>query len=365
MRLAGKDGGICSRAGGAPGCGYWLSSGQAWSAPPAVKSSGIFRSQQPTAILLGSRPARTATSGSPKLSANQIGRITTAGVITEFPIPRPSTARRITAGPDGNLWFTEEGANQIGRITTAGVITEFSIPTAGSLRRYHGRPGRQPLVHRIFCQPDRPDHHRRRRHRVPVPTAGSRPWCITAGPDGNLWFTETRRQQDRPDHHRRVITEFPDSRRPASPQASPPARTATSGSPNSTANRIGRITPAGVITEFPIPHGRSGPAGITAGPDGNLWFTESGRQPDRPDHPGRRDHRVPDPHAGVNAGRHHGGPRRQPLVHRRTANQIGRITTGPCAANDMTLCLSSNRFRVTADFETQRTIERERLTPSG
>jgi virginiamycin B lyase len=31
---------------------------------------------------------------------------------------------------------------------------------------------------------------------------------------------------------------------------------------------------ASTITEFPIPSG--GPAGITAGPDGALWFTESG-----------------------------------------------------------------------------------------
>ena len=36
-----------------------------------------------------------------------IGRITTAGAITEFPIPSGSTAMDITAGPDGALWFTE------------------------------------------------------------------------------------------------------------------------------------------------------------------------------------------------------------------------------------------------------------------
>jgi len=39
-------------------------------------------------------------------------------------------------------------------------------------------------------------------------------------------------------------------------------------------NKIGRITPAGVITEFPLPSPSSSPSGITAGPDGNLWFTE-------------------------------------------------------------------------------------------
>src|SRR6266550_7988578 len=67
-----------------------------------------------------------------------------------------------------------------------------------------------------------------------IPTAGSVPMAITAGPDGNLWFTE------------------------------------------SSGNQIGRITPAGLITEFPLPNSGSDPRGITAGPDGALWFTEFG-----------------------------------------------------------------------------------------
>jgi hypothetical protein len=41
-------------------------------------------------------------------------------------------------------------------------------------------------------------------------------------------------------------------------------------------DRIGRITPAGVITEFPVPNAFSAPFGIAAGPDGNLWFAEAG-----------------------------------------------------------------------------------------
>lgn len=31
---------------------------------------------------------------------------------------------------------------------------------------------------------------------------------------------------------------------------------------------------AQTITEFPLPSAGSNPNGITAGPDGNLWFTE-------------------------------------------------------------------------------------------
>jgi virginiamycin B lyase len=73
-----------------------------------------------------------------------IGRITTTGSITDYPIP--ATAYSITAGPDGALWFTENQAHKIGRITTSGTVTEFA--------------------------------------------SGGDPLDITAGPDGNLWFTE-------------------------------------------------------------------------------------------------------------------------------------------------------------------------------
>src|SRR5438093_608793 len=68
----------------------------------------------------------------------------------EFPVPTPNSYPiGITAGPDGNLWFTEFFASEIGRVTTGGAITEF-----------------------------------------PVPTPNSGPNDISAGPDGNVWFTE-------------------------------------------------------------------------------------------------------------------------------------------------------------------------------
>lgn len=39
--------------------------------------------------------------------------------------------------------------------------------------------------------------------------------------------------------------------------------------------KIGRITTSGTITEFPLPSSTSSPATITAGPDGNLWFADN------------------------------------------------------------------------------------------
>jgi hypothetical protein len=43
-------------------------------------------------------------------------------------------------------------------------------------------------------------------------------------------------------------------------------------------SQIGRITPASAIRVYPLPLAFSEPFGITAGPDGNLWFTEGGTE---------------------------------------------------------------------------------------
>ncbi len=75
-----------------------------------------------------------------------------AQVVTEFSsgITASASPLGITAGPDGNLWFTEYSGHRIGRITPLGAVTEFS---AGI-------------------------------------TAGARPVGIASGPDGDLWFAE-------------------------------------------------------------------------------------------------------------------------------------------------------------------------------
>ncbi len=47
----------------------------------------------------------------------------------------PCGLRNITAGPDGDPWFTEAVANKIGWITTGGSITEYPIPTGNAAPR--------------------------------------------------------------------------------------------------------------------------------------------------------------------------------------------------------------------------------------
>jgi streptogramin lyase len=109
----------------------------------------------------------------------------------------------ISAGPDGNVWFTERLGVRLGRITPDGVITELA--------------GGFPLAV------------------VDGEQTTASPTGITTGPDGNVWVGD---------------------------EIGP---------------RIGRSTPDGAITVFA--DGITAltyytPVEITAGPDGNLWFTE-------------------------------------------------------------------------------------------
>jgi streptogramin lyase len=73
--------------------------------------------------------------------ANKIGRITRAGRVTEFELPRANSGPGdITAGADGAMWFVElsggmdglkTNGNRVGRITTQGSISEYPMPEAG------------------------------------------------------------------------------------------------------------------------------------------------------------------------------------------------------------------------------------------
>ena len=160
-----------------------------------------------TALLVTAAVMVAACGSQPVIPRTATSTPSPAGIITEFPIPTAnSSSFGITAGPDGNLWFTEcvfssSGCtkSQIGHITPTGQFTEFPLPNPNSF-------------------------------------SGG----ITAGPDGNLWFTEC-----------------------------------VSSSSGCTKSQIGRITPTGQFTEFPLPNPNSNPSSITRGPDGNLWFTEA------------------------------------------------------------------------------------------
>jgi streptogramin lyase len=210
-----------------------------------------------------------------ELLGNKIGRITTAGVVTEFPVPtQDSGPIGIAAGPDGNLWFAERaGVGKIGRITPAGVITEFRVPTVASSPNGMalGSDGNLWFAELLANQIGRITPAGVVTE-FPIPTANSHFISISAGPDGNLWFAEKDSSKIGRITPGGAITEFPTPTN-AELDGIGPGPDGSIWFTEGSVDKIGRITPAGVITEFTTPTA-GGPLGITAGPDGNVWFTE-------------------------------------------------------------------------------------------
>jgi len=200
------------------------------------------------------------------------------GDITEFPLPTAeSLPEEITAGPDGNLWFTDFRNGRIGRITAGGTITEYATGISGH-EPYAITAG--PDGNMWFTEP----YGGRIGRITPTGTitefanAGGKPLGITAGPDGNLWYTQQFGNQIGRITPTGTVTLF------ATGIAGINESSGITAGPDGNVwftegidDRIGRITPAGTITEYAIGITTdSYPFDITAGPDGNLWFTEGG-----------------------------------------------------------------------------------------
>ena len=218
-------------------------------------------------------------------STNSIGRITYGGVVTYFTDPSIEYPSGITTGPDGALWFTNEGpvvghhgahgTGSIGRITTGGVVSNFGDPLMDNPMGITAGPDGavlwftdigSDLIGRITTGGGVSTY------------SGSGiddPVGIVSGPDGALWFTND-------------------------PLTGPdPVPTCDGGS-------IGRITTDGLVSNF-SDSSVICPGEIADGPDGALWFTDSGTA--SWGRGGGQDHHRRDDHAL------HGSDRRRPVRH--------------------------------------------------
>jgi streptogramin lyase len=190
-----------------------------------------------------------------------IGHMTQDGQFHLFALPSPGiSVTSIAAGPDGNLWFTENvdengtTSQRIGRMTPAGAFSAFPVPDSFA----------DGYLHQII-----------------------------AGPDGNLWFS----------------LEGADANYNA-------------------LGAIGRMTPQGAISIAPL--GKFAvPADMTVGPDHNLWFT-TGFAVGRVTPAGQARLFDPDPQASASNHVAMGGITTGPdgALWFATANaEVGRVTT--------------------------------------
>jgi streptogramin lyase len=157
---------------------------------------------------------------------------------------------KLTFGGDGLLYYTGQFAPLIGRVTVggAGAYSEFTLPTwpdgttpnpidivtapDGSVWfNFEGYPssgiGNDSGIGTIARDGTLT------LYRDPI-SAPAFPLGLTVGRDGNLWFSQAN------------------------------------------ANKVSRMTLAGVVTSFPLPAagGYSTPGALTSGPDGNIWAAD-------------------------------------------------------------------------------------------
>ena len=229
-----------------------------------------------------------------------IGRITPDGTMAEFAVPTAggnglivpgseTLPRGIMTGPDGAMWFTESGANQIGRITADGVITEYPIPGRETEKSwptgpvpgpdgalwfydtYAGTLGRiDPVTKSITERP------------VDLPPSTSMMdmvqfWDLELGPDGGFWFTDkvktiarvtttgklTRFAIAPPADGVRSMVAGPDGQLWFADQRSP---------------ALFRLTTTGVVTQLWVPPGApkayESLGGMALAPDGSVWVAQ-------------------------------------------------------------------------------------------
>lgn len=129
--------------------------------------------------------------------SNVISRITLGSELTEthWLLPEGSKPWGITPGPDGDLWFTDRGTAKIGRITPAGAITEWSVP-AGAVEPTGIATG--PEDHALWFTEYLGSHLGKITTSGTITETGGPPgFAITPAPNDELAYTEFKFRESR------------------------------------------------------------------------------------------------------------------------------------------------------------------------
>lgn len=189
----------------------------------------------------------------------------------------------VTPGPDGNGWFSQGYLDRIGKITTSGVATTFDVPTAGA----HPTDMTVGGDGAIWVQED----SAQKLARIPPSitkasqiTEYNAPHVtgLTSGPDGALYFSEGSLDKiARMGTNGAITNEYPLGPGMSADQLiwgpNESGERTWIWFTDPTANKLGRLDPAtGASQEFTLPAGVSGLQDIAAASDGRVYATASG-----------------------------------------------------------------------------------------
>lgn len=282
---------------------------------------GFSANMQPNAITTGPDGNIWFTESA---GSGGVARVNPNGSVTELiggvtpGLSANMLPNQITTGPDGNIWFTESAdPGGVARVNSDGTVTEFRGGATAGFSANAGPEGiatgpdgniwfTEPFLGEGQCSGglgecgglarlngDGTVSQFEAGHNLPGMTPYTYANSITAGPDGNLWFTEPNLIRNnvivtgvgRLNLGFATVTEFPAGTTPGfTLYAQPQSITSGSGghvwfSELGGDGGIAEVNGDGSVTEFG--DGTPGyvccahPNGIAQGSDGNMWFTQS------------------------------------------------------------------------------------------
>jgi virginiamycin B lyase len=216
-----------------------------------------------------------------------IAKVAPDGTVTEFPLPAHVIPGPLTAGPDGTVWFTETLQDKgnftflgIDRITTDGVVSP--VPNTSGLGD----------VTAMATAPDGAvwvvagssiDRIAAGGSVTTFPVGKADGQALAVGADGTVWFSESAGVTGAIGRLTPATGAVASFSLPSSGVLAESLAVGSDGNAWFTesvvgsggVSRIGRVTPGGAVTEFPLDVANSFATGITAGPDGALYFVEN------------------------------------------------------------------------------------------
>jgi streptogramin lyase len=207
-----------------------------------------------------------AFNGQPE--STSIGRITTAGSFQAYQTPEGlgtygniHIVCGLTAGPDGNMWFSEQYTNNIGRMSPSGSVTEFNDPSADG---FPTSITAGPDGNLWFSDKDGIGKMTPSGGTTLYPFSNGAP-CLSGGPGGKVWFTDSNGNVDSISSGGQITTV-------ATGVGYGCVTTDSDGNLWFFGNGIERISSSGAAKSYPISGRTDTPQCLTVGPDGNIWF---------------------------------------------------------------------------------------------
>jgi virginiamycin B lyase len=212
-------------------------------------------------------------------STYTVGAIATNGAVTQYPVPGAGLPESIAADASKHLWYTAFGGSpDIVEIDTSGkIVATFKLKAGSADKVTYGASGRiwfnavgSPIVvGRITL--------RGRQRYGPIGGPSYIPGPMALGSDGRSWICDGDMLAAVDSSLKVRLYTLPSGGNFAGVTAGPDGDLWATDFTNSA---IVRVTTGGSMTEYPTPTPNMIPFAIAVGPDHDIWFTEIQRNTD-------------------------------------------------------------------------------------